>query len=113
MMHGDPEGIGINEPTAAWIIAALDLRISPSGDDGAEAAENVLDILRAFIVERANSIAIERRLAVVHPKIKITPLPESCFHAPLQGRGARPVSPAMRKAQRVFEQKKGYPGEEG
>ena len=111
MMHGDPEGIGINEPTAAWIIAALDLRISPSGDDGAEAAENVLDILRSFIVERANSIAIERRCVAVHTEI--TPLPESCFHTPLQGRGARPVSPAMRKAQRVFEQKKGYPGEEG
>lgn len=53
-----------------WITAALDLRISPRGNDGPEAVESVIEIVRAYAEERAANIVIERRQETVEAECR-------------------------------------------
>jgi len=53
-----------------WIDAALELRISPRGNDGAEAVVDLVELIRNFSTERAKSIIFHRRQKTVFAEMK-------------------------------------------
>ena len=65
-----PCGITMDEPTAEWVDAALELRISPRGNDGEEAVGIIVGMIRRFAEERAKSIVISRRQKTVIAELK-------------------------------------------
>lgn len=68
----DARGVVLDQTTVEWITAALELRISPRGNDGDEAVGIVLEIVRAYAEEQACSIVIQRRQATVESELEQT-----------------------------------------